>query len=98
MKRLLNLIRKKPAIPRLAAYDPVIRQIDDPDHVTLPLDYRGQVRYSPIVKIGDTVRKGQAVAKSRNGNAVIASISGKVRDISTVWTAHSVHSPANGAS
>lgn len=94
MKRLLNLIRKKPAIPRLAAYDPVIRQIDDPDHVTLPLDYRGQVRYSPIVKIGDTVRKGQAVAKSRNGNAVIASISGKVRDISTVWTAHSVHSPA----
>ena len=94
MKRLLKLIRKKPAIPLLAGYDPVIRQVEDPDHVTLPLDYKGQVRYSPVVKVGETVRQGQAVAKSRNGNAVIASISGKVRDITSVWTAQSVHSPA----
>lgn len=94
MKRLLDIIRKKPAIPHLAAYDPVIRELDEPDHVTLPLDYREQVRYSPVVGVGHTVRKGQAVAKSRNGNAVIASISGTIRDITTVWTAQSVHSPA----
>ena len=94
MRRLLNLLKKKPAIPSLAGYDPEIRQVDDPEYVALPLDYRGQVRYSPVVEVGDTVRKGQAVAKSRNGNAVIASISGRVRDITSVWTAQSVHSPA----
>lgn len=94
MKRILDLLRKKPTIPRLASYDPVIRDLDEPDHVTLPLDYRGQVRYSPMVRVGESVRRGQAVAKSRNGNAVIASISGKIRDIATVWTAQSVHSPA----
>lgn len=94
MQRLLNLIRKKPSLPQLTRYDSVIKQVDDPDYVVLPLDYTGQVHYFPVVEAGDTVRKGQPVAKSKNGNAVIASISGKVREITTVWTAQSVHSPA----
>lgn len=94
MQKILNLIRKKPSLPYLTKYDPVIRDIDDPDHVVLPLEYTGQVHYLPVVEAGDAVRKGQAVAKSKNGNAVIASISGTVREITTVWTAQSVHSPA----
>ncbi len=78
----------------MSGYDPVIREADDPDHVVLPLEYPGQVHYFPTVRAGDTVRRGQPVAKSRNGNSVIASISGKVREIKSVWTAQSVHSPA----
>ena len=93
MLQLLNLV-KKSALPRLSGYDPVIREVDDPDQVVLPLEYPGQVHYFPAVGAGDTVRKGQPVAKSRNGNSVIASISGKVREIKSVWTAQSVHSPA----
>lgn len=94
MQKILNLIRKKPSLPYLTKYDSEIRQIEDPDYVVLPLDYTGQVHYFPTVAAGDTVRKGQAVATSKNGNAVIASISGKVREITSVWTAQSVHSPA----
>ena len=83
MKRLLDLIRKKPAIPHLAAYDPVIRELDEPDHVTLPLDYREQVRYSPIVGVGDTVRKGEELARIQSNESlqsytVVAPVSGTV--------------------
>jgi Na+-translocating ferredoxin:NAD+ oxidoreductase subunit C len=94
MQGLLKLLRKEPALPSLSKYDPVIRQIDDPDRVTIPLEYPGRVRYLPVVEAGDTVRKGQIIGKSRIGNSVIASISGKVKEITTVWTAQSVHSPA----
>lgn len=94
MQGLLKLLRKEPALPRLTEYDPVIRQIDDPDHVVIPLEYPGRVRYLPTVEAGETVRKGQVIGKSRVGNSVIASISGKVKDITTTWTAQSVHSPA----
>ena len=93
MRQILNLIRKS-ALPRLRGYDPIIKEVDDPDHVVLPLEYPGQVHYFPTVEAGDIVRKGQPVAKSRNGNSVIASISGTVREITSVWTAQSVHSPA----
>ena len=93
MRQILNLIRKS-ALPRLRGYDPIIKEVDDPDHVVLPLEYPGQVHYFPTVAAGEIVRKGQPVAKSRNGNSVIASISGKVREITSVWTAQSVHSPA----
>ena len=93
MQQLLNFLRKS-ALPRLSGYDPVIREVEDPDHVVLPLEYPGQVHYFPSVVAGDIVRKGQSVAKSMNGNSVIASISGKVRVLTSVWTAQSVHSPA----
>lgn len=93
MRKILNFL-KKSALPDLTGYDPVIREVDDPDYVVLPLEYPGQVHYLPTVKAGDSVRKGQPVAKSMNGNSVIASISGKVRELSSVWTAQSVHSPA----
>ncbi len=93
MSKILNYFRKS-ALPRLADFDPVIKDIDEPDQVVLPLEYPGQVHYLPVVKVGDTVRRGQPIAKSINGNSVIASISGTVREISSVWTAQSVHSPA----
>ena len=94
MKGLLKLLKKEPAMPPLADYDPVIRQIEDPERVIIPLDYPGRVRYLPLVEEGDRVRKGQAIARSRVGNCVIASISGTVKKIATVWTAQSYHSPA----
>jgi len=94
MQRLLNLFRNKPMLPGTPDHDPFIRQVDDPDHVAIPLDYPGRIHYFPTVKTGDTVRKGQAIGTSRNGNSVIASISGTVKDLTTVWTAQSVHSPA----
>ncbi len=94
MQGLLKLFQKKPQLPGLRDYDPVIRQVEDPDHVVIPLDYPGRVRYLPTVKAGDVVRKGQVIGKSRLGNCAFATISGTVREINTVWTAQSVHSPA----
>jgi len=75
-------------------HDPVIRQIEEPDHVVIPLDYPGMVLYHPVVEAGDTVHKGQIIAKSKIGNSVLATISGVVKEITTVWTAQSVHSAA----
>lgn len=94
MQGLLNLFQNKPMLPGAPDHDPHIRQVEDPDHVVIPLNYPGRIHYFPTVKAGDTIRKGQAIGKSRNGNSVIASISGTVREISTAWTAQSVHSPA----
>lgn len=94
MQGLLKLFKKEPVLPGLMEHDPVIRQVDDPDHVVIPLDYPSRVRFLPTVEAGDTVRKGQVIGKSRLGNCVIASISGTVREITSVWTAQSVHSPA----
>ena len=94
MLRLLHFLRNKPVQPDPPDYDPVIYQIEDPDRVTIPLDYPGKVRYLPTVEIGDTVRKGQIIGRSRIGNCVCATISGTIADITPVWTAQSVHSPA----
>ncbi len=94
MQGLLKLFRKKPMMPSLTSYDQVIRQVEDPEQVVIPLDYPGRVRYIPTIETGDTVRKGQVIAKSRIGNCVCASISGTVQDITSVWTAQSHHSAA----
>lgn len=94
MQGLLKLFKKKPMLPSLSSHDPVIRQVDDPDQVVIPLDYPGLVRYLPTVEAGESVRRGQVIGKSRLGNCTFASISGKVKEITTVWTAQSVHSPA----
>jgi electron transport complex protein RnfC len=94
MQGLLKLFKRKPMLPALTDYDPVIRQIADPDRVMIPLDYPGRIHYLPTVKTGDTVRKGQIIGKSRIGNCVCASINGTVGEITTVWTAQSFHSPA----
>ncbi len=91
---MLNFLKKKSPLAPITSYDSEIRQIADPDFVILPLEYPGQVQYKAVVKTGDIVSKGQPVAKSPLGNAVIASINGKVRGITTIWTAQSVHSPA----
>mgnify|MGYP000070743188 CR=1 FL=1 len=94
MQGLLKLFKKKPMLTALTNYDPVIRQVPDPDRVVIPLDYPGRVRYQPTVEKEDTVRKGQVIAKSPIGNSLCASISGTVKDITSVWTAQSHHSPA----
>ncbi len=94
MLGLFNVFKKKPLEPKIKGYDPVIRQVDDPDRVVIPLDYQGRVRYLPTVKIGDSVKRGQVIARSRVGNSVCATISGTVNDITTVWSAQSFHSPA----
>lgn len=94
MQGLLKLFQKKPMPSALTNYDPVIRQVPDPDRVVIPLDYPGRVRYQPTVEKGNTVRKGQVIARSPIGNSLCASISGTVKDISSVWTAQSHHSPA----
>lgn len=94
MQGLLKLFKKKMILPRLMDYDPVIRQVEDPDRVVIPLDYPGHVHYLPTVEEGETVRKGQVIGKSRLGNCALASISGTVKKVTTVWTAQSVHSPA----
>lgn len=93
MHRFFNLLINKPQLPAVPDYDPVIRQIEDPERVMIPLDYPERIHYLPTVKTGDTVRRGQVVGRSRLGNCTFASISGKVRDITTTWTAQSVHSP-----
>lgn len=94
MQGLLKLFKRRPMQPVLSDFDPVIRQVTEPDHVVIPLDYPAQVRYLPTVEIGQTVRKGQVIGTSRVGNSVCASISGTIRDITTVWTAQSHHSVA----
>jgi len=94
MQGFLNLFKRKPMLPALKNYDPVIRQVPDPDRVVLPLVYPGRVRYTPTVAPGDAVQRGQVVARSRIGNSICASISGTVQDITSVWTSQSYHSPA----
>ncbi|MGB3210232.1 MAG: 4Fe-4S dicluster domain-containing protein [Desulforhopalus sp.] len=94
MRGLLKLFGKTPILPGVSNYDPVIRRVEDPDRVVIPLDYPGRVRYLPVVEAGDSVRKGQVIGRSRLGNCTFASISGTVKEITTVWTAQSVHSPA----
>lgn len=94
MQRLLKLFKKKVMQEGLIEHDPVIHQVADPDQVVIPFDYPGRVRYLPAVEAGDTVRKGQVIGRSRLGNCTFATISGTVKEITTVWTAQSVHSPA----
>jgi len=94
MQGFLKLFKRKPMLPALKNYAPEIIQVPDPDRVVIPLDYSGQVRYTPVVKKGDTVRKGQVIARSRIGNSACASISGTITDITSVWTAQSHHSLA----
>lgn len=94
MQGFLKLFKRKPMLPALKNYDPVIRQVPDPDRVVIPLEYPGQVRYIPTVQAGDTVRKGQVIAKSPIGNSVCASISGTVLELTSVWTSQSHHSRA----
>ncbi|HKJ66124.1 MAG TPA: 4Fe-4S dicluster domain-containing protein [Desulfopila sp.] len=94
MQRLLDVFRNRAALPTVPDYDPEIRQIEDPERVIIPLDYPGKIHYLPTVKAGDSVRRGQVVGRSRLGNSTLASISGRVREIITTWTAQSVHSPA----
>lgn len=93
MQGFWNLFRNTPKLPLLKDYDPLIRQVEDPERVRIPLDYPGYIHYLPTVKAGDSVRRGQVVGRSRLGNCTFASISGRVREITPTWTAQSVHSP-----
>lgn len=84
----------QPDPAKVVSYDPVIRQLDDPDQIILPLEYRGQITYKPKVEPGEHVRKGQMVAQSVNGSSILSSINGTVKEQGSVWTAEGIHSPA----
>ncbi len=56
MQALLKIFKKENKIPKLEGYDPVIRQLEEPEYVVLPLHYPGQVRYTPVIEVGDVVR------------------------------------------
>ncbi|MFT5700365.1 MAG: electron transport complex protein RnfC [Desulforhopalus sp.] len=94
MQGLLNIFRKKTLVPQLTNFDSEIRQVADPERVVIPLDYPGKVRYIPTVKVGDQVHRGQVIGRSRIGNCVCASISGTVKEMTSIWTAQSFQSPA----
>lgn len=94
MQGLLKLFKKRSMLSAQTDYNPVIQQVPDPERVAIPLDYPGKVRYTPTVQAGDTVRKGQIIARSRIGNSICASISGTIREITSIWTAQSYHAPA----
>ncbi len=94
MSLFAQLFSSRPILPAVPDYDPVIRQVEEPDMVVIPLDYPRHINYLPTVEAGEKVRRGGVIGRSRLGNCKLASISGKVREITTVWTAQSVHSPA----
>ena len=94
MQGFFKLFSNKSELPTVPDFDPVIRQVEEPDRVVIPLDYPGRIHYLPTVQAGDSVRRGQVIGRSRLGNCAFASISGKIKEIATTWTTHSVHSPA----
>ena len=92
---LLDVLKDPAArVPRSGVGAPDIVDLDDPDEVILPLEYPGQILFSPLVAAGDEVACGQAIGRSPLGNCVHASINGRVKEIRTVWSARSSHVPA----
>jgi len=94
MQGLLKLFTCRRALPAVPDYDPVIRELEDPQRLVIPLDYPKLVHYLPTVEAGDSVRRGEVIGRSPLGNCLLAGISGKVTEISSVWTAQSEHSDA----
>ncbi|MBD3220495.1 4Fe-4S dicluster domain-containing protein [bacterium] len=92
---LLDLVQAPEArVPRGPAPVPGIRELPDPEVVILPLEYPGQILFSPAVAVGDTVARHEVIGRSERGNCVHASIGGTVREIRTIWSARSHHVPA----
>ncbi len=92
---LLNLFKTPAArVPRVALGSTAIVDLPDPDHVVIPLEYPGQIRFRPAVQAGDSVARGQVIGRSELGNCVHASISGLIKEIRTIWSASGYHVPA----
>jgi len=92
---LLNLLKTPAArVPAPWPAEGEIIDLPDPDEVVIPLEYPGRLLFSPVVKEGDEVARNQVVGRSKLGNCVHASISGRVREIRTLWTSGSFRVPA----
>jgi len=81
-------------VPKPSGGQGEIRDLADPQTVVIPLEYPGQVLFSPEVSVGETVVRNQVVGRSERGYCVHASISGTVREMRTLWTPSSHHVPA----
>jgi electron transport complex protein RnfC len=92
---LLSLVRAPEArVPEGPRPRPGIEDLPDPAQVVIPLEYPGQILFSPTVAAGDTVAANQVIGRSTLGNTVHASLGGVVREIRAVWSARSHHVPA----
>jgi H+/Na+-translocating ferredoxin:NAD+ oxidoreductase subunit C len=89
-------VMKTPAarVPRPTDYEPELKYLPDPEVVTIPLEYPGHELLQPLVQAGEEVARLQVIGRSERGNCVHASIGGKVREISRVWTATGHQVPA----
>jgi Na+-translocating ferredoxin:NAD+ oxidoreductase subunit C len=92
---LLDLIKAPAArVPRPVDPTGEIIDLPDPDEVVIPLEYPGQILFQPLVKEGDEVARKQVIGRSKRGNCIHASVSGRVKEIRTIWSANSYHVPA----
>ncbi len=93
---LLDVIRTPAAtVPRVASRGTGrIVDLADPESVAIPLEYPGQILFRPTVNPGDDVARGQVIGRSELGNCLHASISGRVKEVRTTWSARGFHVPA----
>jgi len=91
---LKGLLQSRSRGPAPVAFDDEIRLVDEPDQVEILLEYPGHIHYMPEVQAGDLVSRNQTIGRSKLGNHVHASISGRVEEIRTVWSPFSHHVPA----
>lgn len=91
---MLAIIRSRSRGPRPVSYHEGVHQLDEPDRVSILLEYPGHIHYLPQVQAGASVARGQPIGMSPVGNLVHASISGTVDDIDSVWSPDSYHVPA----
>jgi Na+-translocating ferredoxin:NAD+ oxidoreductase subunit C len=96
MKMSLPNFLKSPAarVPMSKGIPSEIIDLPDPDEVIIPLEYPGQILFQPMVDEGDEVVRNQVIGRSELGNCVHASISGRVKEIRTIWSARSFRVPA----
>jgi H+/Na+-translocating ferredoxin:NAD+ oxidoreductase subunit C len=81
-------------VPEPLECTPEILELPDPEKVIIPLEYPGQILFRPLVPVGAEVAKNQIIGLSGLGNYIHASISGKVTELKSVWSARSFHVPA----
>ena len=88
-------ILKPPAarVPAPLGHVPGIVDLPIPDRVLISLEYRGQILFRPLVQAGDEVARYQVIGRSERDNFIHASISGKVVELKSLWSARGFHIP-----
>ncbi|UCD25034.1 MAG: hypothetical protein JSW51_03680, partial [Gemmatimonadota bacterium] len=89
-----DFLRPQSLGPAPVPFDAGIEQLDEPEQVSVLLDYPGHIQYAPSVKQGDSVERGQPIGHSQGGNFIHASISGTVEKIDAAWSPYSHHVPS----